>query len=217
MLMVAQAPTRDARGSVQVTSHQESNSSLNHNFDEEKQTMTIRWSIALAAAAMVCSMPGRADDAAVKSAIQAKYNAFGKAFIAKDADTISKLAAPGFTTKSEKGKVSDAKESLEGIKKQMKQVPPGATAVCTVDKVAMKGGKALVEATETINTKMMGGDNINHTISMRRTTQDTWVKVAGDWKVLQLVEKSQKILMDGKDLNPGTAKGPKPPAPVGKK
>ena len=170
--------------------------------------MKSRWVIA--PALLTLAMAAHADDAAVKKALQAKYDAFVKAFIAKDVATIEKMGAPGFTSNGPDGKVMDAKASLAMLKKEVQQTPPGATGKFTVTSVSVKGDKATATTKGVMSMKQMGQDKKMHTMVMESTSQDKWVKIGGDWKILAYREKPGSMTMDGKKMDMGAMGGGAP-------
>jgi ketosteroid isomerase-like protein len=159
----------------------------------------MRW---LAAACLLASSAvARADDAAVKKALQANYDAFNKAFVAKDANAVAKMAAPGFTSKGPDGKVKTAEQSLAGIKMQMFMAPRGSKVTTTITKLSVKGDKATADSALILTATVTETDKKEHKLFVRANSRDTWTKIGNDWKILLREEQAQVIMRDGKKFD----------------
>ena len=164
-----------------------------------KTFRTLVASCALLALAMLAH--GDADT--VKKELNAKYQALSKAFAAKDGAAFEKIVAPGFTTTDVHGKTIGTKEFISTMKQSMQALPAGAKVSARIlGKVVSKGDKATCQSELSIVSPVPAGDGKSHTMSVTGVSEDTWVKLKGDWKVLKSVDKSQKMSMDGKPFDP---------------
>lgn len=161
------------------------------------------------AAAIVAS----ADDAAVKKALDAKYDAFGKAFLAKKADVIGKMTTPDFTYTPFGQKAMNAKQTIALLKQQMAMLPSeGGTVTTKITKLTVKGNTAVAETTGEMTMKMTDPQKNDHTMVAKGTSVDTWRKVGSDWKMCKIVEKSSEMTIDGQKFDPTAPGGGAPPS-----
>ena len=168
---------------------------------------------------VLISLLAHADDAGLKKKMQAKYDGFVKAFLAKDEKAISKMAAPGFVSIGPDGTKMDSFASLKMLKEQMKQMAPDTKYKVDVTKATAKDNTVIVLTKSTMSTKMPGKDKKLHAAVMKGTSEDVWLKVGEDYKVIQVADKSSSLTLDGKpakmeDVMGGAQQGsgPKPDA-----
>lgn len=153
---------------------------------------------------MAAALVAHADNAAVKKRLQAKYDVLVKGFLTHDAASVDKVVAPGFTTTRIGEKTMSSKESVAALKSMMQGAPPGNVKISfKVTRVTLKDGKAIADATLMATVVAPGQDGKSHSMTSTATSQDTWIQVKGDWRILRNVDKDESALMDGKVIRRG--------------
>ena len=165
----------------------------------------MKYSPKLLSAALSCSVIGfsnvcLADEASVRKELTAAYAQISKALTTGDIITFEKFLSSDYTGKSLGGKNRNRKEVLAGIKETMKRVPPNAKLSISIDKLTLKGNKAVTMVSLGTSNISEDGQGNSHIQQMIQKDRQSWSKSGGSWKLKHSDILSQKMTLDGKTV-----------------
>ena len=142
----------------------------------------------------------RADTAAVRKAISARYAASDAALRKKDAKALLAMITPDFTVKTAAGQTLTAKQLPALLQQEFAAIKEVKNTRWSILEFGVKGNVATVKMTQTLSGVFTGQDQKTHTLSSTNVSVDTWVRTPSGWKLRKSVELSEKTLVDGKPL-----------------
>jgi ketosteroid isomerase-like protein len=138
----------------------------------------------------------RADEAAVRKALDAQYAKFNTSLVKKDMKTMFDVLTPDATYVM-KGMVQN-REQMRQMMTQTMAMMQISKASNKIEKLTMKGEMAIVVAAAKSSGKMKGTDGKIHPISYTSKTRDHWTKTPGGWKIKKIEAISESMTVDGK-------------------
>ncbi len=128
---------------------------------------------ALASLALAC-LPLLAP-AQVRSAIQAQYDRFAKAYVANDVEAMLKILAPEYTLKNAEGEVKTRREYERTLRGRAARGRTTQLYKVRIVSLEVRGDRAEVRSHEVSS----GKDGKEHV----HVYQDTWRRVKGVWRL----------------------------------
>ncbi len=158
----------------------------------------------LACAALAIVAGARADDKAVRKALEPMYRKMEQAFMKRDINAVMALTAPGFTGKKGNETAPAEKVQMElgmqfAMLKEMKSVK------MKIAKLTVKDGKAVVVNRYALSGIIMPDKNKVVKMADTGVTRDTWTKTAKGWRLLQLETLRSNPTINGKPLKEAMA------------
>jgi ketosteroid isomerase-like protein len=144
----------------------------------------------------------RADDAAVRKALDAQYAKFSQGMIKKDMKAMFSLLTPDATFKEVGGQIM-TREQMSKMMEQMMGTMTISKIGNKVETLKVKGNTAIADVTSRSSGKMKGQDGKTHTVAYVSKSRDTWTKTAGGWKLKRIEAISETMTMDGKPVSYG--------------
>ncbi len=134
------------------------------------------------------------------SKVYAELNGYMKTKNVAGAERLfAKHAHPQFVYLHPSGRKQNGKQMLDEMKQSL--TAPGATMIKSISRLEkLKVGSSAAVATTFGDwaMKMTGPDGKPHTFGGTSTTEDTWVRTSGGWKLKQVKVLTEKMTMDGK-------------------
>jgi ketosteroid isomerase-like protein len=143
-----------------------------------------------------------ADDAAVRKALQARYEQFSAAFKRKDVKAVLALGTPDFTWKLADGRVLNARASEKAMQEQLGEVKAVHSMTTRIDKLQVEGLTATVWTTGTVQATVAGEAGKTHKLVSTGKSKDVWVNKGGKWLIKRVEDFSQSMTIDGRPVNP---------------
>ena len=132
----------------------------------------------------------RADDAALRAALQARYAAMRASMGARDDKAVSALLASDFVSIDVSGQIENAAQMIKEIDALPKD--PLKVSTTTILSVNPNGGVAIVEQRYDMKTVKTAADGSKRNVELITLSTDTWSNVGGSW----LLQKTQTDQLD---------------------
>lgn len=163
--------------------------------------MKLPVSMRLGAVAALAMLPAavRADDAAVRKALQANYAKFGAAFHDDKPQVMASLMTADSTLTTPDHQTWKRDRILADFKQQMAHMKD-ATWRRTITGLKVEGNQAMATVKGTFHGAFTGRDGKSHTFDLDSLTVDTWVRAGGGWKLKHADAKQLSPKIDGKSM-----------------
>lgn len=130
----------------------------------------------------------RADENALRTALQGRYSAMKTAMAAHDDKAMAALLTPDFVSIDISGNNEDAPQMIREV--DSLSPDPDKVSTTTILSLRSNGKGAIVEQRYDMRTIKVGADGSRRTIRLATFSTDTWLKVIGEW-FLQKTETTQ--------------------------
>jgi hypothetical protein len=141
----------------------------------------------------------------LRSEIKEMDAVVGNAMIKGDMKMLSKAIKAGVTndfTYVEQGRSMTCDQMLETMKAGLSQMKT-TSARTQIVSLKEKGNSAMAVEKHMMAGMMTGPDKKTHKMSYVGTSTETYVKVGKEWKMSKMVWGMDKMMLDGKPMNPG--------------
>ena len=142
----------------------------------------------------------------LRSDINSMSKVIGNAMQHKDFKTLEKTMKAGMTkdfTYVENGQNETYDQMLQNMKMGIGQMKRLTYAGSNIVSLKEKGSSATCKMKHTMSGVTGGADKKEHKLTFSGVSEDSYVKVAGKWKMSKMVWKSQTMTMDGKPMPTG--------------
>lgn len=145
------------------------------------------------------SVSVRADDAATKKAMVAKYLFLKEAYENANIEDVESQLAPGFKIKMKKQTISRAQ--FVAIQRGLFNAITRVNQVSfRINKVTVEQNRAVVVVTQSFDFELNDAQGRPHHYRESSVCRDTWVRVSGHWKTNFTEFVGGSATMDGKKI-----------------
>lgn len=153
----------------------------------------------------------RANDTAVRQAIEEQYAKFNRAIKSKNIEAFAEPYAPGYTSRGPDGKTMTQKQEVDGWNQDMKEFTTVSRADSTIEKLVVNGTHAVATVRIQLDTQLIdrrgrfGPKGRKHVVKYDAHEINTWSKTAKGWRIKQSeLQPGEKETVDGKPRTPGS-------------
>jgi hypothetical protein len=156
--------------------------------------------IAISLSAVLCCASAQS----LRSQIDASNKAIHGYMLARDAKGFTKYMKSGVTSDFkyvEAGHTQNFDQMCAGMAAGFAQMKKLTRADSKILSLREQGNKATSTMTHNMSGVTMGPDKKAHTMTFIGTSEDTYVKQGGKWKMSKMSWKNQSMMVDGKPMN----------------
>lgn len=158
----------------------------------------------------VAAALGTASAQSLRAQIDASNKVVTKFLMAKDVKGFGNYmkgrVTPGFTY-VEAGQTSNFQQMVAGMESGLGMMKKMIKAEAHTVKLREKGNTATATSYHEMTGTITGPDKKPHTMSYSGTSEDTYVRQGGKWKMSKMAWIKDTMLVDGKPVSPGAPAG----------
>jgi ketosteroid isomerase-like protein len=141
--------------------------------------------------------PITADDQSdLRSSFEERYAAMKSAIANRDADALTSLLAPDFTSTDISGRTETGAQMIGELKKL--PVDNRKTSKTTIRSIKLKGSTAVVEQSYEMKTTKVAADGSTQSVELTTVSEDSWIKSAnGVWLCQSTATNQLDYLLNG--------------------
>jgi len=157
----------------------------------------MRLSLLLSISQVILLTTAHADDAKVRLQIDRQYKVWSSAAMNNNVEQVLSILSPDYTLQTYTGTIIPRKSYEQSLRKRKAENKPAAVYTTRMKSIKVSGSTALVVSEELSKSPTIDPiTNVNQILVHIHEYNDTWVRIAGKWRLRSTVTKLEKTTVE---------------------